>query len=93
MKLKSHIQWSRQPGSGFLFDPRTGNLFALNRTAHQVLQAMEHCDNRKQIVDHLLRAHPDHDQGDGPSFSLVALAHDLAAFLQLLQDQDLIHHR
>ncbi len=93
MKLKPHIQWSSTPGSGFLFDPQTGSLFALNRTAHQVLRAMEHCDNRNQIVDHLLAAHPDTPNDDGPSLSLVALADDLAAFLQLLQDQDLVHHR
>lgn len=93
MKLKPHIQWSQSPGSGYLFDPQTGNLFALNRTSLLVLKAMEHCDNRRQIVDHLLATHPDSNRADGPSLSQVALADDLAAFLQLLQDQDLVQHR
>jgi hypothetical protein len=93
MKLKPHIQWSPTPGSGYLFDPQTGSLFALNRTAHLVLQAMEHCNSRNQIVDHMLAAHPDSQAAGGPSLSMVALADDLAAFLQLLQDQDLIHYR
>ncbi|MBC8403940.1 MAG: PqqD family protein [Planctomycetes bacterium] len=89
MKLRTHIQWQQKPGSGYLFDPQTGNLFALNATANLVLRALEHCHNRDEIVHHLLQMHPDASASQ-PSFSKLALSDDLAAFLQLLQDHDLI---
>ncbi len=90
MRLRSHIQWRLHPGHGYLFDCKTGQFFALNRTAEKALQMMEHCADREQMVRHLLATHPDGDKLGQPTLSLLAFCDDLAAFLQLLRDHDLV---
>jgi hypothetical protein len=68
--------------SGFVFDPRTGDVFTVNATGRTILMLLKDGFDLEQIIEHL---HNEHTVDDD-----VDVGRDVDEFLSVLRDYGLL---
>ena len=82
MRLRPQIVWNREGAQpGFLFDPRTGGIYALNRTAAAILEQLAAGHDCEALTAHLVRTF---------EVQYLAARDDVESFVAELRENDLV---
>ncbi len=81
--LRSDVTWNQEgDGPGYLFDPRTGSIFGLNRTAAALLEGLKRGEDAETLAARLVRRF---------EVETLTARMDVRAFLDGLEERGLVH--
>lgn len=76
------VVYREEEDGAFLFDPETGNLKYMNRSAREAFLMLNGQEDVKQLIHHLLELYPDVDQKQ--------IKKDVGSFLKQLEEDKFI---
>ena len=81
--VRNHsVVYREEEDGAFLFDPETGNLKYMNRSAREAFLMLKGQEDVKQLIHHLLELYPDVDQKQ--------IKKDVGSFLKQLEEDEFI---